>query len=412
MSKSGSFPKPGDNKAFRAQFSITQLEDFAHLFIGPLSDILLICLDATIHEIEPREISELGITLVDSRDIKTSAEISYAKIIATTMVPMHFRIREYGHLRNRRYGHHNPENFRFGTTKWVTKTQGPNILKEILGQKANPSSPNPKAPLRPIVVLGHAIHDTIRKLHWKYSINIEVMDHVVGILDTQDLARETGRSGASNISLRKLAGVMGMDISCASNSGDSAACAMLCAGIMVQDAVPEPDRDCFSKPRVLAENEAQVWETVSLDYDPLDSKNFNVEVSEEVEDENENVDEEASNHSTGYRLRGRSPTMHILVHTKVEDLIPVDPALVPSPQSRRANFELCKAAELQGQQKPAPRWGVAVYCLRCNRINDHVEGECDIKMNKVTCAKCRAHRLPVRVVTTHHTLRCMRFLGK
>ncbi|ORY10102.1 hypothetical protein BCR34DRAFT_615379 [Clohesyomyces aquaticus] len=159
----------------------------------------------------------------DTNDICESSIRGYTEIVVNAKHPTHFRVCEYGHLLNQRYVHHRPDDFQYGKTKWVTQKQAPNVLREVLYRKINPSFPNTKAPNGPIVVLGHKISTTIRNLKENYQFNLREMPHIVAVLDTQSMARTAGKAGTSEISPRKLAWAMGhMEVDC-TNAGNNAA---------------------------------------------------------------------------------------------------------------------------------------------------------------------------------------------
>lgn len=78
----------------------------------------------------------------------------------------HYRIRDYGHLRNRRFVKGNPDGFAFGKSTWIAKDDAKTVLSRIFQDPAylaNASKLNepPVGPTRNIVLVGHGIKNEI-----------------------------------------------------------------------------------------------------------------------------------------------------------------------------------------------------------------------------------------------------------
>lgn len=287
-----------------------------------------------------------------------------------------------------------PEDFNFGPTRWTTIDQTQRLLRELLQQKVDEGHPSLKAPLRPVVILSHGIGDTLSILRRHFGVDIRALGHVVGMLDIQDIALEVGRTGSKEISMRKLSWVLGIDPSIIKNCGNSAAMMLMSAVLMA-----EPQHGHLS-PALPAQFST------------------NTEITTDTEMKSSIGDGENAEREWSYSppsspippqyLRGRHPGHKILIHTHVSELVAMDPSTALTDDEANINVGFVRMAIENAWKKPAPRWGVSVYCLRCNRVNDHLEKDCDGQRNKVFCVKCKLNGLPKKVVESHHTMRCVR----
>ncbi|KAF2491538.1 hypothetical protein BU16DRAFT_621084 [Lophium mytilinum] len=155
------------------------------------SSAILIAIDCEWHENEPRELTEIGIAMLDTRDIQGLEPGPNAENWLDKIWFYHLRIREHGHMLNTRFCPGHPDDFNWGTTKWVTKAEASRALHDLFTERVEP----PKPELCPVVFLGHAVHGDSQKLAEHLQFDMGAIGSVVSTLDTQVIANECGYRG-------------------------------------------------------------------------------------------------------------------------------------------------------------------------------------------------------------------------
>lgn len=138
-----------------------------------------------------REITEIGIADIDTRDIAGLAPGSHALNWLEKMRVYHFRIRDEGHKINiAPFGqagqgrYHQGHNFQYGQSEWIRKNQIPTMLERLFRKH---DSQNP-GQYRRIVLVNHAGSNEISTLRRKFNIDISQFGTVWRTMDLQILA--------------------------------------------------------------------------------------------------------------------------------------------------------------------------------------------------------------------------------
>lgn len=130
------------------------------------------------------------------------------EITAADLIPQiesaHYRIEEYGHLRNKRHVKGNPDAFAFGSSTWIKKAEAKFVMSQIFQDVANLSSAsNIKQPLktqpRNIVLVGHGIKNEVDYLKC-LNFPLDQAQNVVLNLDTSSiLSNKKNQVGLSSL---------------------------------------------------------------------------------------------------------------------------------------------------------------------------------------------------------------------
>lgn len=116
----------------------------------------------------------------------------------------HYRIEEYGHLKNKRFVKGNPDAFAFGTSTWVKKAEAKFVLSQIFQDVTNLSgASNLKEPLRiqprNIVLVGHGIKNEVDYLKC-LDFPLDKAQNVVLRMDTSSiLSNKKNQVGLSSL---------------------------------------------------------------------------------------------------------------------------------------------------------------------------------------------------------------------
>ncbi|KAF7184976.1 hypothetical protein HII31_13599 [Pseudocercospora fuligena] len=157
----------------------------ADLMPASLQDAIIICVDCEAFEFDQHKVTEVGVSMFDTRDVpQTIAEIS-REALFSNIVSSHYRISEYGHLRNKRYSKGNPDAFAFGKSTWIGLADIKQTLQDVFENAAK--LPPPITGLRKIVLAGHAIKNDLEYLR-KLDFDVNDIPSVVMKLDTQTIA--------------------------------------------------------------------------------------------------------------------------------------------------------------------------------------------------------------------------------
>ena len=170
----------------------SQLELFRHFLGFPipgspsslLQDVVVVGLDTEWWEKPPHPITELGFSVLRTRGLKALGPGPDATNILSKIEVYHARIRPYAHLMNHSYHHGDPENFLFGTTKFVTAIEARNLLLQMFRWPVSANSNE----LLPVVLLGHDIGNDMNMIQQHFGIDLS--RYIAKSIDTQVLALE------------------------------------------------------------------------------------------------------------------------------------------------------------------------------------------------------------------------------
>ncbi|GIZ39641.1 hypothetical protein CKM354_000301600 [Cercospora kikuchii] len=138
---------------------------------------MLVAIDCEAFEMDQSKVTEVGISTIDTTSVRALQPQSYGQsypLIASS----HYRIKEHGHLRNRRYSKGNPKNFQHGKTAWVSIEEAREVLRAMLEDAEG---------TREVVLVGHALQNDLAYLR-RLGIDALAIPNVVLQLDTQRIA--------------------------------------------------------------------------------------------------------------------------------------------------------------------------------------------------------------------------------
>ena len=93
-------------------------------------DVVFVCVDVEAYEREPRPVTEIGISSLDTRDLMNVAPGEGGAAWLSKIRSRHFRIRETSHLRNIEFVAGCADRFEkaFGTSEWISEKEAPKVV--------------------------------------------------------------------------------------------------------------------------------------------------------------------------------------------------------------------------------------------------------------------------------------------
>lgn len=187
---SGSDPFKAELAAFlHQQTDINVMLHFlGHPIFGApysLDEAVIVCLNLEWWQNDPHPTTEIGIA--ELHPIGQFPNAHAANILSQICVA-HARIIEHAHFINQFDGAGNPEDFYFGTTKFVTNLEARQILVNTFCRLRM----DKKGQMQPIILLAHDAEGKFEHIKEKMSIDILGLNTVVKVVDTQKLAEQAG----------------------------------------------------------------------------------------------------------------------------------------------------------------------------------------------------------------------------
>ncbi|KAM0698982.1 hypothetical protein Q7P36_001026 [Cladosporium allicinum] len=219
-----------------AQQELTHLQKLLGLVESrhPVKDVFFVCVDCEAFEHDQTKITEIGISILDSRSIKDVDPGNDGKPWFDLMKHVHLRPIEYKKYVNKNFIKGCPDAFNFGTTDMIRLEDAGRIMTRIF---SNPTRifeacdlTNEIADVEPTIMLvGHALsNDTEYMRRLKFTPK-----HVSGQIDTQKLARISKKQPPG---LTKLLAALSIDAKNLHNAGNDAAYTLQAlVGVAVQE---------------------------------------------------------------------------------------------------------------------------------------------------------------------------------
>lgn len=188
-----------------------------------IKDAVFVCVDCEAFEHVQSKITEIGVAVLDTRDIATLDNRADRDAWMSKMKYAHFRPVEYATLKNKTFVKGCPEQFNFGSTTWVNLKDVRHVLQRAfrnpkLEQAAMLSSALSE-PGRNVVFVAHgASNDSAYMKQVGFSLNADA--DICYTLDTQVLA---GGTKKNQVSLRRLLLSLGLEPVNLHNAGNDAA---------------------------------------------------------------------------------------------------------------------------------------------------------------------------------------------
>ncbi|KAF2810842.1 uncharacterized protein BDZ99DRAFT_386492 [Mytilinidion resinicola] len=200
------------------------------------SDFIINSIDVEWHTKMPREMIEIGLAVLDSRDIRGIEPGWNAENWMRKVYFYHFRIKEHGHLPNT-FAH--SEGFDWGTMVWLSKAEAKKALIQCFSwpvedNESTDLSDGKELKLRPVLFLGHAVENNTAELKKALDLDLEAIGTIVKSVGTQVIAKLKGirPRGRRVIGLKDLCYEHGISIQVLHNAGNDIAYTMFCALLM------------------------------------------------------------------------------------------------------------------------------------------------------------------------------------
>ncbi|KAL5001104.1 hypothetical protein BDV10DRAFT_160634 [Aspergillus recurvatus] len=123
---------------------------------------VFISVDVEVHERSHSQITEIGISTLDTRDLIGIAPGTNGEEWQSRIQSRHLRIKEYKNHANHLYVRGCPANFEFGTSEWVASDDLSNAVQACFALPSFLDGADKK--LRPLVLVGHSLDSDIQYL--------------------------------------------------------------------------------------------------------------------------------------------------------------------------------------------------------------------------------------------------------
>ncbi|KAH8722789.1 hypothetical protein GQ44DRAFT_621920 [Phaeosphaeriaceae sp. PMI808] len=206
-----------------------------------LDEAAIVCLDVEWWWKEPKPTTEIGIAELMLRGQGPSAHVEN---ILNGIQVAHARIIPNAHLRNGFRGAGNPENFQFGTSKFVTIDEARQVVVDTFVRPRQ----NGDGSLQPIILIGHAVDNEFDHIQRAFGVDLRSYRTVVKVIDTQYLAAQAGIVGPKgpNIGLRDLLEYFNVHIDNLHTAGNDTGGTLIAAILLALKDVLYPY--CYPKP--------------------------------------------------------------------------------------------------------------------------------------------------------------------
>jgi hypothetical protein len=225
------------------------------------SDVIIIAIDVEAYEKAHHIITEVGVSTLDTRDLKGTAPGVNGQNWQQFVRARHFRINEHKAYVNGEFVHGCPERFEFGTSEMAGLQEMPSKLTRCFHEPfSKPGSSDPEGPVhddpehrRNIVLLGHDVEQDVQYCH-RLGFSVLGRGNMLSIMDTRAMYQAYTRDHSP----RGLGSIMGdFDFSAwhLHNAGNDAVYAMWAMLAISVQAAAERDTE---EARVKAEERETV----------------------------------------------------------------------------------------------------------------------------------------------------------
>lgn len=156
------------------------------------SDVVIIAIDVEAYEKAHHIVTEVGVSTLDTRDLKGTAPGVNGQNWQQFVRARHFRVNENRGFVNGEFVAGCPENFEFGNSEWVNLKDMPSELTRCFHEPfSNPDSLSSKVPVsedpehkRNLVLLGHDIEQDVQYCH-RLGFSVLGRGNLLSIMDTR-----------------------------------------------------------------------------------------------------------------------------------------------------------------------------------------------------------------------------------
>jgi hypothetical protein len=192
-----------------------------------LNEAAIVCLDMEWWQKDPKPTTEIGIAEIMLKGMIPGV---HAENILTGIQVAHARAIPYAHLINNFHGAGDPENFHFGTTKFVTSEEAKQVIIDTFVRPRVGGDGS----LQPIILVGHAVDNEFDHIQRAFGVDLRSYGTVIKVIDTQVMASKAGIEGPNgpSIGLRDLLAYFNIKISNLHTAGNDAAGTLIAAVLL------------------------------------------------------------------------------------------------------------------------------------------------------------------------------------
>lgn len=155
-----------------------------------LNEAAIVCLDIEWWQKEPHPTTEIGVAELM---VKHVAPNMHAENILTGIQVAHARIASNAHLRNHFVGAGDPENFHFGTSKFVSVDEAKIVLQNTFLRDRQSFTRG--KPIQPIILIGHAVENEFEHIKRALGVDLRSYGSIIKVIDTQQMAQKANIKG-------------------------------------------------------------------------------------------------------------------------------------------------------------------------------------------------------------------------
>lgn len=163
---------------------------------------VLVSVDCEAYEFAQECITEIGISILDTRDIIGVEPGPEGENWTCKITSRHFRTKEHKNKRNKRHVQDCPDNFSFGQSEWISQRDAAKVLKQCFRQHSTATDTGSSNPCKVIFIGHNAAADE------KYfaQLDFDLSEEAVDVIDSEIMAmavfRENFRSSLGKLLLR------------------------------------------------------------------------------------------------------------------------------------------------------------------------------------------------------------------
>lgn len=200
---------------------------------GDYIDAVLVCIDCEAWEDDHSKITEIGIAVLDPRDVEGVEPGTNAQHWTPKIKAAHLRFNEHAALVNRKYVKGLEEFFNFGTTYWADLDMSKAVLQRLFEQPAELNmvvslKDLPSVSPRQVIFVAHDMKTDFRFTD-QLGFPLRQARNVVRHVDTQVVA---GATKKTKIGLQRLLHALDIEATNLHNAGNDAVYTLQCLIVM------------------------------------------------------------------------------------------------------------------------------------------------------------------------------------
>ncbi|KAI5253058.1 hypothetical protein E4T42_03050 [Aureobasidium subglaciale] len=196
---------------------------------------VFVCVDLEAYEFAQDKITEVGVSILDSRDIVGTDAGTDGTAWLSKIKTRHMIIKEYKHLVNKRFVHGCPDKFNFGKSETVSLRNIHQTLTQLFDDPSPRSSRPSDSGSRRLILVGHGLSNDTAYLN-KLKFAPHARGNIIQDVDTQKFVG----SKKQTVGLNKLMLGLGVEAENLHNAGNDAAYTLQALVLMTVQHTNEP----------------------------------------------------------------------------------------------------------------------------------------------------------------------------